>query len=59
MNLISILKLQVTLRGWTAPLLGPSSIQQISVPWHIGATGGYVYYNLDITIKGPKGVPYY
>jgi hypothetical protein len=45
--------------GYEAPLLGPSSIQQISVPWHIGATGGYVYYNLDITIKGPKGVPYY
>jgi hypothetical protein len=32
---------------------------QISVPWHVGGSGGYVNYQGDIWIKGPRGVPYH
>jgi hypothetical protein len=36
----------------------PNQAFVVSVPWHIGATGGVVYYDGEIMIKGPKGVPY-
>jgi hypothetical protein len=38
-------------------LAGASSVK-ISVSWHIGATGGFVGYQGDLTITGPKGVSF-
>jgi hypothetical protein len=31
----------------------------IQVPWHIGASGGTMIYNVDIYVQGPAGVPPY
>jgi hypothetical protein len=36
----------------------PSNAITVTVPWHIGATGGYVNYTGGIWAKGPDGVPY-
>ena len=30
----------------------------VSVPWHIGASGGSIVYNVDLVIQGPIGVPF-
>ncbi len=28
------------------------------VPWHIGSSGGWVSYEGNFVVQGPKGVPY-
>ena len=42
----------------TVPALAGASSIKISVSWHIGATGGFVGYEGDLTITGPKGVSF-
>ncbi|HWX67570.1 MAG TPA: hypothetical protein VNZ27_14210 [Rhodanobacter sp.] len=42
----------------TVPTLAGVSSIKMSVNWHIGATGGYVGYQGDLTITGPKGVSF-
>lgn len=37
--------------------LTPNDNLNITVNWHIGASGGGVFYYGDVYIKGPKGVP--
>ncbi len=35
----------------------PNDNLNITVNWHIGSSGGGVFYYGDVYIKGPKGVP--
>ncbi len=40
-------------------LAKPTTIINVNVPWHIGATGGDIWYNADIQIEGPAGISPY
>ena len=43
----------------TPPLsTAPVNLVFVDVNWHIGATGGEIFYNGDIYITGPAGVPF-
>jgi hypothetical protein len=47
-----------TMQYTLSPSVLPFPVVVVTVNWHIGATGGIIFYNFNVLAKGPAGVPF-